>query len=125
MGWSSEARELFPVLLAYLLDPEAMRGAFVVHTLDNACAALAIDYGRAGSHTEHELLASLYACADDLGVEFIAWWNSRRLNKGPDDLSKCPSPADARRWAEKRGLDLTIWEEDASIPKYLPGSLRR
>ena len=64
----------------------------------------------------------MYACVDDVGVEFLAWWNSRRINAGPDDLSKCP-PHDVRRMATSRGLDLTIVDAGSISVDYIPGTL--
>jgi hypothetical protein len=120
--WSSAARESYPLLQALMRDPEAFRDSFLVASLDNAGDVLSLNYGRAGTRTEQRLLSAIYACTDDLGVEFVAWWNSRRLNGGLDDLSKC-LPADACRWAHVRGLELTIVEPTDVLENYVAGSL--
>ena len=122
-SWSPGARELYPLLQLYLRNPESLRGAFVVHVLDNAGDVLSIDHGRAATRMERHLLSALYACMDDLRVEFVAWWNSRRVNAGPDSLSKCTSAVDARRWAVARGLQLRIVSPGSVRIDYALGSL--
>ena len=49
--------------------------------------------------------------------------NSRRLNGGPDELSKCPSPDAARTWAFQRGLELAIVERGDVRIHYEYGKL--
>lgn len=122
--WSSEARELYPILQLYARAPELLRGAFIVHALDSACAALSIDHGHVGSGVERQLLSAVYACADDLCADFVAWWTSRRLNRGPDDLSKCLSAATARSWAILHGVEITIVDPGDIITDYAPGTFR-
>jgi hypothetical protein len=120
--WSSAAREFYPLLQALARDPEAFRHNFIVTALDNASDVLSLNYGRASTRTERRLLSSIMMCADDLEMEFVAWWNSRRLNGGLDDLSKC-SPADACRWAARRGLELIVVDTTDVLEDYVAGTL--
>ena len=119
--WSSGGREFYSPLQIFLRSPEPLRDAFVIIGFDNASDALAVCLGRARAAVERRLLTALFEAAHDLGVQLAAWWCSRRLNARADELSKCTSPADARRWASEHGLQLVVCDDIQD--DYVVGSL--
>ena len=123
LNWSSGGRELYWALQALLRFPEAARGAFIVIGFDNASDAVAVGWGRARGIVERRLMAALFECAEDLGAEVAPWWCSRRMNAWPDELSKCSSSYDARRWCDNHGFELVICDDLRD--SYTPGSLAR
>jgi hypothetical protein len=120
-SWSSGGREFFGPSQALRRRPALFRGAFIVVGFDNASDALALCLGRARGAVERQMLAALFECAEDLDAELVVWWCSRRMNAGPDQLSKCTSAASARRWTAQRGLELVICADD--LGEYVVGSL--
>lgn len=121
--WSSGGRELYGPLQVFLRLHEMLRDAFVVIGLDNASDALAVCLGRARAPVERRLMAALFEAAHDLGAEVAAWWCSRRMNAGSDELSKCTSPRTARSWADAHGLELIIVDDSDIRDGYAVGSL--
>jgi hypothetical protein len=119
--WSSGGREFYSPLQIFLRRPELLRDAFVIIGFDNASDALAVCLGRARAAVERRLLTALFEASHDLGVQLAAWWCSRRLNARADELSKCTSPADARRWAGAHGLQLVACDDVRD--DYVVGSL--
>ena len=120
-SWSSGGREFYGPLQALRRRPDIFRNAFVVIGFDNASDALALCLGRARGVVERRLLAELFECADDLDAELVVWWCSRRMNAAPDQLSKCSSVLDARRWCEERSLELVVCND--ILEDYVLGSL--
>lgn len=121
--WSSGGRELYGPLQAFLRLPDLLRDAFIVLGLDNASDALALCLGRSRAPVERRLMAAVFEAAHDLNSDVVAWWCSRRMNAGPDELSKCTSPSDARRWASAHGFELVVCEDVRD--GYALGSLAR
>jgi hypothetical protein len=119
--WGAGGRELYWPLQVLLRLPELVHNAFVVIAFDNACDAVAVNWARARGRVERRLMTALFECAEDLGVELGVWWMSRRLNAWADELSKCLSPADARRWATQHGFELIICDDLRD--DYIVGSL--
>ena len=99
------------------------RSTFIVIAFDNTGDAVAVDWGRARGPVERRLMAALFECAEDLGAEIAPWWCSRRMNAWADELSKCPSSYDARRWAHAHGLEPVICDDLRD--DYVPGSFVR
>lgn len=120
-SWSSGGRELYGPLQPLLRLPELLRGASIVLGFDNASDTLAVGFGRARAEVERRLLAALFEAAQDLGAAVSVWWCSRRMNAGPDELSKITTPPDARRWCEARSLELIICDDCRDC--YTIGSL--
>jgi hypothetical protein len=121
--WSSGGREFYPPLQALLRRPELFRDAFVVAGFDNASDAVSLCLGRTKGAVERRLLSAFFECADDLNAELVVWWCTRRMNAGPDQLSKCDSLADARRWCSLRRLELVVCNDIRD--DYVIGSLAR
>jgi hypothetical protein len=121
--WSSGGRELYSPLQAILRLPEKFRGAFIVIGFDNASDAIAVNTGRPRAPVERRLMAALFEAAQDIGAQIVSWWCSRRMNAAPDELSKCTSTSEARRWAAMHGLRLTVCEDVRD--DYAIGSLTK
>ena len=112
MNWSSGAREFNGTNEVVTRFPQIFRDAFVVLGFDNASDVLEVSLGRARGTRERQPLAGIFEGLDEANADLAVWWCTRRINAGPEELSKCTTASDARRWSFKRGLQLVICEGD-------------
>jgi len=102
------AKELLAIVLWLERFGAEHRGAVVLFGTDNAGNVFTVNRLRvdAGDAVMAGLLGRMLAAADAHDIECLVWWCPRGLNGIADDLSKCPTLADARRVALRLGLTL-------------------
>jgi hypothetical protein len=108
-AWPSIAlKELLAVVLWIEQFGRAYRGHFLLCGTDNFGNVYTVNRLRilAGDAVMAQLLERLIAAADACDIECLLWWCPRALNGFADVLSKCTSPALARRAATRLGAVL-------------------